>query len=166
MSLYQELSHQLHEFLCTKIPLVEQASIDEFYGDLNGWVDDEDVAQFIDNLRHEIKKYIKLPVSIGAAKTRYVAKMATSSAKPFGSKIVRQHEIDLFMKNIAVGDFAGVGKSMKQRLKSAHIHTLGDLKNRRGTIESWGPYAKELLGLVIHQLLQVIKESPLESLEL
>ncbi|MCK4875117.1 MAG: DNA polymerase IV, partial [Sulfurimonas sp.] len=34
MSLYQKLSHELHEFLQTKIPLIEQASIDEFYGDL------------------------------------------------------------------------------------------------------------------------------------
>ncbi|MEN8304637.1 MAG: hypothetical protein ABFQ64_11285 [Campylobacterota bacterium] len=56
MSLYQELSHKLHEFLSTKIPLIEQASIDEFYGDLSGWVEDEDIPAFIDNLRHEIKK--------------------------------------------------------------------------------------------------------------
>ncbi|MDQ7068255.1 MAG: hypothetical protein Q9M40_09980 [Sulfurimonas sp.] len=59
MSLYQKLSHQLHEFLCTKIPLVEQASIDEFYGDLTGWVEDADIPAFIDALRHEILHEIK-----------------------------------------------------------------------------------------------------------
>jgi DNA polymerase-4 len=56
MSLYQKLSHELHEFLQSKIPLIEQASIDEFYGDLSGWVEDDEVEQFIDNLRHEIKE--------------------------------------------------------------------------------------------------------------
>ncbi|MDD2448783.1 MAG: DNA polymerase IV, partial [Sulfurimonas sp.] len=56
MSLYQKLSHELHEFLQSKIPLIEQASIDEFYGDLSGWVEDDEVEQFIDNLRHEIKR--------------------------------------------------------------------------------------------------------------
>jgi len=70
MSLYQKLSHELHEFLQTKIPLIEQASIDEFYGDLSGWISDDEIPKFIDNLRHEIKKVVGLPVSIGSAKTR------------------------------------------------------------------------------------------------
>ena len=144
MSLYQKLSHELHEFLQTKIPLIEQASIDEFYGDLKGWVADEDVADFIAKLKEEIKEVIKLPVSIGAAKTRYIAKMATTSAKPYGCKIILPNKLDSFIQNIPVGDFAGIGRSMSYRLKSVHIHTLGDLKQRRGTVESWGPYAKEL----------------------
>ena len=148
MTLYQKLSHQLHEFLQTKIPLVEQASIDEFYCDLNGWVEDKDVNNFIQELKIEIKKVIKLPVSIGAAKTRYIAKLATTSAKPYGCKIVYPNEIDNFIQNIPVGEFAGIGKSMKMKLNSAQIHTLGDLKVRKGTLESWGPYAKELYARV------------------
>ncbi|MCK4875758.1 MAG: DNA polymerase IV, partial [Sulfurimonas sp.] len=115
---------------------------------LSGWVDDEDIARFIDDLRHEIKKITKLPVSIGAAKTRYIAKLATTAAKPFGCKIIYPHELDNFIDKIAVGEFAGIGKSMKAKLQSAQIHTLGDLKNRRGTVESWGPYAKELYARV------------------
>ena len=144
MSLYQELSHKLHEFLSTKIPLIEQASIDEFYGDLSGWIEDEDIPAFIDNLRHEIKKELKLPVSIGAAKTRYIAKLATTYAKPFGCKTIEAHEFDKFINPIKVGDFAGIGKSMKARLNAVQIHTLGSLRERRGTVESWGPYASEL----------------------
>ncbi|MCW8838326.1 MAG: DNA polymerase IV [Thiovulaceae bacterium] len=144
MSLYQKLSHELHEFLQTKIPLIEQASIDEFYGDLKGWIEDEDVEAFIDNLRHEIKRKTKLPVSIGAAKTRYIAKMATTHAKPFGCKVITEHNFDEFINPIKVEDFAGIGRSMGARLASAQIHTLGELRKRRGTLESWGPYAKEL----------------------
>lgn len=148
MSLYQKLSHELHDFLQTKIPLVEQASIDEFYGDLGGWIDDKDVEDFIKNLKNEIKEVIKLPVSIGAAPTRYIAKLATSHAKPFGCRVVYAHELDSFIENIPVGEFAGIGKSMKAKLKSAQIHTLGEIKRRRGTLESWGPYAKELYARV------------------
>ncbi len=144
MTLYQRLSHELHEFLQTKIPLVEQASIDEFYGDLSGWIEDDEIEEFINNLKEEIQEVIKLPVSIGAAKTRYIAKLATTAAKPFGCKIVLPHELDGFIKNIPVGEFAGIGKSMRDKLKSVHIHTLGELKARRGTVESWSPYAKEL----------------------
>jgi len=144
MSLYQKLSHELHDFLSSKIPLIEQASIDEFYGDLSGWVSDEDVPSFIDNLRHEVKHAIKLPVSIGAAKTRYIAKLATTHAKPFGSKTIYEWDFDKFIDPIKVEDFAGIGRSMKEKLHAAQIKTLGELRKRRGTIESWGPYAKEL----------------------
>ena len=144
MSLYQKLSHELHEFLALKIPLIEQASIDEFYGDLSGWVEDEDVPHFIDNLRHEIKKEIKLPVSIGAAKTRYIAKLATSYAKPFGCKTIYEWEFDAFVNPIKIEDFAGIGRSMRSKLNAAKIRTLGELRLRRGTLESWGPYATEL----------------------
>jgi DNA polymerase-4 len=144
MTLYQKLSHELHEFLQTKIPLIEQASIDEFYGDLSGWVSDEDVPEFIDNLRHEIKRHTQLPVSIGAAKTRFIAKLATTYAKPFGCKTITAHDFDKFVNPIPVDDFAGIGRSMSAKLKSAQIHTLGDLRARQGTIESFGAYAKEL----------------------
>lgn len=144
MSLYQELSHQLHEFLMKKIPLIEQASIDEFYGDLSGWVEDEDVPAFIQNLKLEIKEEIKLPVSIGAAPTRYIAKLATTYAKPFGIKTIGAENFDAFVNPILVGNFAGIGKSMKERLFGVHIHTLGELRKNRGILESWSPYAKEL----------------------
>jgi DNA polymerase-4 len=144
MSLYQKLSHELHQFLSTKIPLIEQASIDEFYGDLSGWVDDKDVPEFIDTLKDEIKKITSLPVSIGAAKSKYIAKLATTHAKPFGCKSVYPCEHKEFIKDIKVEKFAGIGKSMKAKLYSAKIYTLGQLISRKGTVESWGPYAKEL----------------------
>jgi DNA polymerase-4 len=144
MSLYQELSHKLHDFLALRIPLIEQASIDEFYGDLSGWIADEDIPAFIDNLRHEIKKEIQLPVSIGAATTRYIAKLATTYAKPFGCKTIYPWDFDKFVNPIKVESFAGIGKSMQQKLNAAQIKTLGELRLRRGTVESWGPYAKEL----------------------
>ncbi len=144
MSLYQELSHKLHEFLASRIPLVEQASIDEFYGDLSGWIRDEDVPKFIDELKHEIKRVLKLPVSIGASKTRYIAKLATTYAKPFGCKTIYAHNFDKFVNPIKVENFAGIGKGMRTRLHAVHILTLGELRQRRGTVESWGPYAKEL----------------------
>jgi DNA polymerase-4 len=144
MSLYQKLSHKLHHFLSLKIPLIEQASIDEFYGDLDGWVEDSDVEAFIDALRHEIKKELHLPVSIGAAPTRYIAKLATTHAKPFGCKTIYKHNFDTFVNPIKVENFAGIGKSMKTKLFSNKIYTLGELRKHKGMLHSWGPYAQEI----------------------
>ena len=144
MSLYQELSHNLYEFLQTKIPLIEQASIDEFYGDLSGWIADDDIENFIHHLKLDIKEVLKLPVSIGASETRYIAKLVTTAAKPYGCKVIRKNEIESFIRDIPVEEFAGIGKRMQQKLQSAKIATLGELKNSRGIVQSWGPYAKEL----------------------
>ena len=144
MSLYQELSHKLHLFLQERIPLVEQASIDEFYGDVTGWIEDDDVPEFIDSLRHEIQKTLNLPVSIGAAHSRYIAKLATGEAKPFGCKTIFAWEFDDFINPLHVSKFSGIGKSMMAKLQDAQIFTLGEFRKRRGTIESWGAYAKEL----------------------
>ena len=152
MSLYKKLSHSLHHFLQERMPLVEQASIDEFYIDLAGWVSDESVPEFIDDLRNEIFKTLHLPVSIGAASTRYIAKLATAEAKPFGCKTIYPKNFDMFIDPLYVGKFPGIGRSMLRRLEDVKILTLGELRRRRGTIESWGPYAKELYGRVNGQI--------------
>ena len=144
MSLYQELSHKLHLFLQERIPLIEQASIDEFYGDLSGWIEDEEVPEFIDALRHEIKKALNLPVSIGASFSRHIAKLATGEAKPFGCKTIYKWDFDSFINPLHVSKFSGIGRSMLLKLQDAQIETLGELRARRGTVESWGAYAKEL----------------------
>ena len=88
MKLYQKLSHDLHNFLRLRIPLLEQGSIDEFYGDLSGWIKDEEVPLFIENLKNEVQEKLFLPISVGAAESKYTAKLATNYAKPFGTKTI------------------------------------------------------------------------------
>ncbi len=144
MTLYQKLSHELDLFLAKNIPVIEQASIDEFYGDLSGWVDDGEVLEFIDILRHRIKRELCLPVSIGAAKTKFIAKLATSKAKPFGSKVVMPDEAERFLKDIPIEDFPGIGRSMQKKLRDSAVYTLGELLKRKERVESLGAYAKEL----------------------
>lgn len=144
MQLYHRLSHELHQFLQERIPLIEQASIDEFYGDLEGWIAEEEIPAFIDNLRHEIKRQLNLPVSIGAANSKHIAKLATESAKPFGCKTIFNHEVASFVFTIPVHKFPGIGSSMQKRCAQYHLKTLGDLLRAKNLVYSWGPYAKSL----------------------
>ena len=144
MTLFQTLSHRLDIFLSKNIPIVEQASIDEFYGDLGGWIPNSEVLEFMDILRHRIKRELGLPVSIGAGKTKFIAKLATSKAKPFGSKVVMPQETQAFLQDIPIEDFPGIGRSMRKTLRRSAIYTLGELLNRKERVESLGAYAKEL----------------------
>jgi len=131
MKLYQKLSHDLHNFLRLRIPLLEQGSIDEFYGDLEGWIEDENVPAFIEVLKLEVMEKLKLPLSIGAAKSKYTAKLATNAAKPFGCKTVFEHEVDDFIHDIKLVNFPGIGKKTASRLHGYGLETLGDIQKAK-----------------------------------
>jgi len=134
--LYHLLSYKLKLFLKKKIPVVEQYSIDEFFGDLEGWVEDGETYTFLNELKKEIQKRFSLPVSIGAAKAKWIAKLATSYAKPDGIKVVEN--IDAFIQNIPISKFPGIGKNIEKRLLKKGITTLGDVKREKEYFYSWG----------------------------
>ncbi len=128
MRLYQELSYRLKVFLQERIPVTEQGSIDEFYGDLDGWVDDKDVPRFIEDLKNEAMEVLQLPLSIGAAYSKFTAKMATNVAKPFGTLVVYPHEVDAFIKEKPLKDFPGIGRRTEAKLLARGLSTLGEIQ--------------------------------------
>ncbi|MDD2838263.1 MAG: DNA polymerase IV [Sulfuricurvum sp.] len=144
MGLYHRLSHQLYLFLQERIPFIEQASIDEFYGDLDGWIEDEEIPEYIDSLRHAIKRHLNLPVSIGAAHSKYIAKLATDTAKPFGCRTLYPSDVYPFIQTLSVSKFPGLGKTMTRLCNTYRIKTLGDLLRAKPLVYSWGPYAQAI----------------------
>ncbi len=135
--LYHEFSHNLYEFLKLKIPLIEQYSIDEFFGDLSGWVRDEDLSDFCNNLKNEIYEKFKLPITIGIANSKWAAKLVTSSAKPFGVREVKKEDWDDFIKDMPIDKFPGIAKGYKRKLQSRGIESLGEVKNAKNLFYSW-----------------------------
>jgi DNA polymerase IV len=126
--LYDDLSNRLKELLELKIPLIEQFSIDEFFGDLSGYID----------LKDEIFNKLGLPASIGIAPTKYLSKLMTSEAKPNGVKLLKQANIEAYTKDILVENFTGIGKSFCEKLRGYNIKTLGDIRKNKELICSWG----------------------------
>jgi len=132
---YHSLSHELKNFLQKRIPLVEQFSIDEFFGDLNGWIEEKDIEPFLKSLQKEIKEKFQLPISIGAAKSKWIAKLATSFAKPHGIKIVK--DVEKFIKDIPIENFPGIGNGFTKRLHKLKIFKLGEIKDAKSLFYSW-----------------------------
>jgi DNA polymerase-4 len=126
---YQELSYRLRKFLELRIPLLEQYSIDEFFGDLDGWIDDEKTAKFIANLRDEIQEKFDIPVSIGASKSKWIAKLVTNRIKPYGTYVLDNTELQEYTKDIPIDDFPGIGRAISAELKKRMIFTLGELRD-------------------------------------
>ncbi len=142
--LYHELSHKLKLLLEKAIPSIEQFSVDEFFGDVTGWIEDKDVYDFAIKLKQQIKDELKLPISIGIAQTKWIAKIATNKAKPFGVKLVVPEEVEAFIKNLPIQAFPGIGKGYAQRLQDKGITTLGEIKRRKELFYSWGKMGIQL----------------------
>ena len=132
---YHQLSHELKLFLQERIPLVEQYSIDEFFADVHGWVAREDLPRFLSELQAEIHDRFTLPISIGAAESKWTAKLATSYAKPQGIKIV--DDVAAFIRDIPIEEFPGIGRGYLRRLRSYGIETLGETKDIEEIFHGW-----------------------------
>lgn len=142
--LYHELSQKLKIFLEKEIPSIEQYSIDEFFGDVSGWVDDKDLFEFAQNLQKKIKEELKLPISIGIAKTKWIAKLATNDAKPNGVYIVYPNELFDYIKNKPLKSFPGIGKAFLEKVHGHGVSTLGDIKNKKELFYSYGKIGQQI----------------------
>ncbi len=144
--LYHKLSHKIHAFMLAHIPKVEQYSIDEFFGDVSGWKEEEEVYAFAKELQAKILEHFDIPVSIGISKAKWIAKLATESAKPYGVYEVK--DIDDYIENIPIREFPGIGKGFQKRLGEHYISTLGDVKRHKTLFESWKKPGIQLYGRV------------------
>ena len=136
--LYDNLSNNLKNLLELEIPLIEQFSIDEFFGDLSGYIEEDEAFDFAKKLKEKIEKELELPVSIGVAPTKYLSKLMTDFAKPNGVKVLKQNDIESFTKDIEISKFTGIGKSFVEKLSGYNIKTLGDIRKNRTLFYSWG----------------------------
>lgn len=141
---YHLLSHELRLFLETKIPVLEQYSIDEFFGDLSGWIKDEDTLEFIKALQADIMNRFSLPITIGAAKSKWIAKLVTGESKPFGTRVIWPYEISTFLAKIPVDEFPGVGRAFSKKLKERGIKTLGECLECKRMFYYWGTGGKQI----------------------
>lgn len=136
--LYDNLSNKLKELLEFEIPLIEQFSIDEFFGDLSGYIDENEALKFAENLKNKIYEKLALPASIGVAPTKYLSKLMTDFAKPNGVRVLKKDDIEEFTKDILVENFTGIGKSLCEKLRGYNIKTLGDIRKNQKLFYSWG----------------------------
>jgi DNA polymerase-4 len=142
--LYHELSNKLKLLLEKEIPSIEQFSIDEFFGDVTGWINDADVYKFAVNLKDKIQTDLGLPISIGIAQTKWIAKLATNDAKPHGVFQVLPNQVENYIKDKPLYTFPGIGKAFMQKLSGRGISTLGDLKDKKELLYSFGKNGQQI----------------------
>ena len=125
---YGEFSEKIYLILKAYAPVVERASIDEFYLDLTGC--DRlygDMLGLAGKLKQVILRETGLPCSIGIASSKLVAKIASSQAKPDGLLRIPSGGEVLFLSRLPVKELPGIGQATQEKLRDMGIRTIGDL---------------------------------------
>jgi DNA polymerase-4 len=136
-----EKSHKIREVLKRHAPVVESASIDEFYCDLSGTerlYNDESLEVTARRMRKAVLEETQLSVSIGGGTSRVIAKMAAGIAKPGGVHVVPAGDEETFMRRFALGDIPFVGKRFMERLGRYNLKTVPEaLAAGQANLRSW-----------------------------
>jgi DNA polymerase-4 len=128
MSAYSAASKAVFEVFRNTTPLVEGLSIDEAFLDVGGLRKVSGTPeQIAARLRQEVLTKVGLPITVGVARTKFLAKVASGVAKPDGLLVVPPDQELAFLHPLEVGRLWGVGKVTAAKLREHGIHKVGDV---------------------------------------
>jgi DNA polymerase-4 len=150
---YREESHKIMELIRSFCETIEQVSVDEAYLDLTQQCEGEDIEECLmaalpvaRNINHLIQTERQLTISIGIASNKMLAKIASDYDKPNGLTLIPERDKKSFLSSLPVRAIHGVGKASEEILKKAGLHTIKDIQDYPGKLESlmgnFGPALK------------------------
>jgi DNA polymerase-4 len=130
-SAYTEASKALFDLFEDTAPLVEGMSLEEAFLDVRGL---ERISgtprQIAERLRRRARERIGLAVTVGVARTKVLAKMASRAAKPDGLLVIDPDREADFLRPLPVEALWGVGAATADKLRAHGIATIGELGRR------------------------------------
>jgi DNA polymerase IV len=128
MSAYSDASKAVFRVFDDTSPLVEGLSIDEAFLDVRGM---ERIAgtpvEIAARLRRDVREHVGLPITVGVARTKFLAKVASGVAKPDGLLVVPPDGELAFLHPLPVERLWGVGPATARKLHERRISTVGDV---------------------------------------
>ncbi len=125
---YERMSRLVRELLIKYAPQIEQASIDEFYMDFTGCLNEDDAYyQLAKFLQNEIEDRLFLPCSIGIGSNKTIAKIASDFKKPKGITLIPFGQEKEFLAHLSISVIPGVGKVMIKELNAKGFYKVEDI---------------------------------------
>lgn len=130
MELYSQLSHDVTEILQEKAPVLEKASIDEFYLDITGMDKFHGSYKWTNELAQKVIKETGLPISFSLSINKTVSKIATGEGKPVGNLQIPEQEVQDFLNPLSIQKIPMVGAvtfQLLSRIGVRKIQTLAEM---------------------------------------
>jgi DNA polymerase-4 len=128
MGVYAKASKAVFEVFRQTTPLVEGLSIDEAFLDVGGLRRISGTpTEIAKRLRSEVRERVGLPITVGVARTKFLAKVASGVAKPDGLLVVPPDGELAFLHPLPVERLWGVGPVTAGRLRDRGITTVGEV---------------------------------------
>ncbi len=149
-SYYAQVAQRLRDVFHRYTPLVEPLSLDEAFLDVRHshrlFGEPAEIGQ---RIKQEIRDELKLTASVGVARNKFLAKVASDTSKPDGFLIINAAEAQAFLDQLPVSKLWGVGKVGNRRLQKLGIHTIGEMRASprpwlNDMLGSWGEQLWEL----------------------
>lgn len=127
--IYSRYSKSVREIFYNYTPLIQPVSIDEAYLDVTEVLHryKGDFLELAHSIKREIKEKLDITCSIGIAKNKFCAKMASKYQKPDGLTYVEFGKEKEFLAKTPVEKINGVGKSMFEKLKRLEVSLIEDI---------------------------------------
>jgi DNA polymerase-4 len=128
MGVYAKASKAVFEVFRQTTPLVEGLSIDEAFLDVGGlWRISGTPTEIAVRLRREVRERVGLPITVGVARTKFLAKVASGVAKPDGLLMVPPDGELAFLHPLPVERLWGVGPVTAGKLRDLGVTTVGQV---------------------------------------
>jgi DNA polymerase IV len=128
MNAYAEASKAIYRVFDDTSPLVEGLSIDEAFLDVRGVRRLSGTpTEIAVRLRRDVRRRVGLPITIGVARTKFLAKVASGVAKPDGLLVVPPEDELAFLHPLQVERLWGVGSVTAAKLRGVGIATVGEV---------------------------------------
>ena len=132
MTLYADFSRRVRAVLRESAPQIEVYSIDEAFLDMRG-VDNINFDDFAKSLSARCRRLTGIPVSVGVAPTKTLAKIAAELCKHYpklngGCFMHRDQDIEKVLRKTPIEDVWGIGRRSAPRLHLSGIHTAWDFR--------------------------------------
>jgi DNA polymerase-4 len=141
---YVEASKAVFRIFRRSTPVVEGISIDEAFLDVGGlWRIDGRPVDIAERLRRDVRAEVGLAITVGVARTKFLAKVASGSAKPDGLLVVPPDGELEFLRPLPVERIWGVGEVTAAKLHACGLRTVGEIAQlgEAGLVSILGPFA-------------------------
>ena len=127
MSAYSEASKEVYRVFEDTTPVVEGLSIDEAFLDVHCLRRTASPKEIATRLRAQVREQVGLPITVGIARTKFLAKVASAVAKPDGLLLVPPGRELAFLHPLPVERLWGVGPVTARRLHDLGVTTVGQV---------------------------------------